>query len=150
MSIPPRGAGRQVTLAGLRVILLMFAGFLAAAMLFAALGQGLFETRDESLNAALLPVLGLLALAEGLTWFVLRLRMQPRWKAELAVEPYRPGGPVPTNYAGILIIGGAFAEGIGVFGALIHLMTGDFVALVVSGIALLLILAQLPREEALR
>ena len=149
MTAPPRSSGRPVTLAGLRVIVFTMAGFQLAWTLAAFFAKGTALELDPELATMLLPAGGLLAVSELAAFFFLRLRFKKLWQRELAERPYKTGGPLPTNFAQSALIGAALAEGVGLFGAVIHFLSGDPYGLLLAGLAFFSILALLPREETL-
>jgi len=148
MSSPPRVAGRPISLAGLRVILMTMSGFLVVFIAIAMFAHGSIGSDDTSQGDALLPVVALLAVMESLAIFFLRRRLRKAWTAELEEKPYEPGGDLPTSYAQAVLIGAALAEGVGLFAGVVHLLSGNPYAIGLAGLAFFAILAQLPREEA--
>lgn len=149
MSSPPRVQGRPITTAGLRVILVTMAVFVLLAGVVSFFAKDSLVSIDPELGEVLFPAVLMLAGAEALGYFFLRLRLRKAWRLELAQLPYTSGGALPMSYAQLTLIGAALAEGVGLFAAITHALSGNPYAIGLVGLAFFAILAQLPREEHL-
>jgi hypothetical protein len=125
------------------------AGSLFVMTVGAILLKSVVGSIDPSKADVLLPAAGFLAAADLLGYAFLRMRLKGLWLEELAETPYRSGGDLPKNFSQAVLIGAALADGVGVFAAVIHLLSGSPLALGLAGLAFFSILALLPREESL-
>lgn len=113
---------------------------------------GMMETTPDLANILLL-VIAMLAVGEFGAYFVLRSVMRKRATAgapPTVANPNPPPGNTQGTYAVITIIGCAMAEGVGLFGTVIYLVTGNKLGLVAAGVALVAILLQWPTEAKAR
>jgi len=141
-------------LMALRVIVgAMAFGIVVFSVVTVFAGATISQATDASLARILYVVLGVVAVCEVPAFFIIRQVVLGR-----AIEASRRGegaqDPVKEAlqpYATITVIGAAMVEGLGLFGAAICLVTGDRVALVVSGICMImLLLVFFPRRAKLQ
>ena len=138
----------------LKIIIAAMAGGLFAftAMAVALVASGSTEAREE-LSVILLIALGSLALCEAIGYVVLRQGIIGKTRSFLRTHPDydNPAVAIGNAFATLTIVAGAMLEGLGLFGAVIVLVTGEQLALIASALAILLLLAfVLPNEEKAR
>ena len=138
----------------LKIITAAMAGGLFAftAMAVALTASGTMKIREE-LSVILLMALGGLALCEAVGYVALRQGIMGKTRSFLRTHPDfdNPKGAIANAFATLTIVAGAMLEGLGLFGAVIVLVTGEQLALIASGLAVLLLLAfVLPNEEKAR
>lgn len=150
MSSPPHKAGRPLTVAGLRVILVTFSVFIALVLGAAYWFAPQLEPIAADLHETLLSVLGAIAVANIAMVWIMRSRSRAVWQAQLEAAPYVPGGPVPPAFGSVVVIGAALCEGLGLFGAALYLLTHQPVALGFGVLSIVFIVLQLPKESQLQ
>ena len=138
-----------MTVAGLRVVLVTFAGFVLVVLGIAlAFGRQL-DPLEPAMHEPLLTMLGALALAEVLALYFVRRRSRKAWLEQLATQPYQPGGPLPPAYSSAVLIGAALCQGLGHFGAVVFALTHRTGALAFGVLSILFILMQFPKDAHL-
>ena len=138
-----------MTIAGLRVVLITFAGFVVVVLALAlAFGRRL-EPLDPAAHEPLLAMLGALALAEVAALYFVRRRSRKTWREQLAARPYQSGGPLPPAYSSAVLIGAALCQGLGHFGAVVYALTHRTSALAFGVLSILFILMQFPKDDHL-
>lgn len=134
------------------IILAMMAGVLAVGVVAVALGSRI--TIQPELAPLLLAILALFGAAELPVYFVVRARVLAGLRD--SVEASRDtdtdtdaASRVFPAMATLTIIGGAMAEGFGLFGGVICLLTGNRAALAAPAIALVLLVLRVPTQDKL-
>ena len=85
---------------------------------------------------------------EAVAYIFLARHLKTRWKPE--AKDWKPDGPLPRAFVTQVILGAALSHGIGLFAAIIFLMTGSFAALAVAIAAAAVLIYQVPSADALR
>lgn len=132
------------------VLLAMIVGLIGFAVVSYVLRKdGSFEAGEKA-GPVLLGILGLMAIGELPAYLIIRQtiagKTRRRWREEQPVnDPVSFfGQPIAT----VAILGAAMAEGLGLFGILIYLMAGNVWGLAVGGVAMILVLAQIPTRQS--
>jgi hypothetical protein len=145
----PKQVGRPLTVAGLRVVCGVFV-VIVVLMMFCAYGLAPRLTPlDSDASESMISILATVAMAEALLIWIIRWRLRPMWIVQLQAQRYQPGGAVPAAYGTALIVGAALAQGLGLFGSTVYLMTRKPEALGFAGLAVVFILMQLPNDSHL-
>lgn len=145
----PKQAGRPLTVAGLRVVCGTFAAFVVLMMVTAYFLAPQLDPFDSDSSESMISILAAVAMAEALLIWILRWRMRPLWSVQLQAQPYAPGSAVPAAYGTVVILSAALAQGLGLFGSTVYLMTHKPEALGFGGLAVVFILMQLPNDSHL-
>ncbi len=133
------------------IILAMAGGMVAFAVVAAVVANGESFKPDEKAGPLLLGVLGLLAAGESVAYVVLRHVVLAKLKAqEHGGSSADPASRIGEGFSTLTIIGGAMAEGLGLFGVVIYLISGNAWGLAAAGGALLAVLAQFPTRARIR
>ena len=110
------------------------------AMVVFMITGGVLSTDPALANILLLALLGL-AFAEAAAYVVLRAvflkRVREEWTGAVADETSVPG--VLGAFVTLSLIGAAMAEGIGLFGTVILMLTGAWLAIIAPAAALIVI-----------
>ena len=129
----------------LRIIVgAMGGGLLAFGAVAVAVVSGGFREADPSLADTLLMVLGVMALGVIPASVVVRTALRKQAGQAAPATSMPDGSPALGRYATATIIGCALFEGWGFFGAVTHLLTGNQLALIAVGVAILGIAAHWP------
>lgn len=145
---PPR-AGRPLTVAGLRVVLVTFIVFVALMLGLAWWFAPNLEPLEADMHDVLISVLAAVAVADIAMVWVVRRRSRAAWTDQLAAQPYAPGGAVPPAFGAAVIVGAALCEGLGLFGAVLYLLTRNPVTLAFGALAIVFIFLQMPKDSHL-
>lgn len=145
--------GLQRDIAVLRILITVFAfGLVATAVVFFFLGDRAKIEADELLTTTFRGVLFAMGLLSLPAYFVVRsgvLRNVRR--AALEDRPTQDRVRIIFGHLrGLRILGAAFAEGFGLFGNVIYLITGDALALIAPAIALVVLFRLMPSEEGVQ
>jgi len=133
----------------LRSAAIVHLALIVGLLTFGAVAVGLVAAGeplgDPALADTLLPVLALLAVAEAPAWLVVRKTFDARLaeRADAAREELARG-ELPPELFQVALIGSALAEGVGLFGVVIHLLTGAVAALAAPAVAVVLIAVLVP------
>ena len=136
----------------LRVLLAAMGGgmvvFAGIAML--VVKSGSTDSRP-ALAPILLPILGLIAILELPVYATMRRGIVSKARQAWDREPSSndPAIELLPSYNTLTIIGGALAEGFGLFGAVVFLLTGSWPALAAPAIALVALAAVFPSRDRL-
>jgi len=121
-----------------------------AAVSYVLRKDGSFET-DAKTAKVMLAVLGMMALAELPAYVVIRVsvagKVRRQWREQQPVND--PVSFFGQPIAKVAILAGAMAEGLGLFGILIYLLARNPWGLAAGGVALLLVLAQIPTRQSI-
>ena len=131
---------------------------LAAGMLVLALAAAvavLSEAMpiDESLGPILLMVLGLVAFGEAVGYIMIRQGVvrKTRTGLESCSAEIEQTAALANGFASLTIIGAAMLEGLGLFGAVIVLLTGQLAVLLAPALAIVFLLTlAFPTEKKAR
>lgn len=134
------------------IVIAMMGGLIAFGVVVAVLTRmNVIASGDIDANL-MLGVLGVLALSEIVAYTILRKTMLTQAKSKL--QGRSAADPPLDETAQILnvltIIGAAMCEGIGLFGLVIVLITGNYAAAAFPLVALVLLALQIPSEHRLR
>ena len=147
-------AGTNVNQA-LTVLRLLLAAMGGGMTIFAGIAvllvrSGSMEGKRE-LAPILLPILGLIAILELPVYGSIRRgivsKARQAWDREPSMDD--PAVELLPSYNMLTIIGGALAEGFGLFGTVVFLLTGSWPALAAPAIALLALAAVFPSPDRL-
>ncbi|UCG15081.1 MAG: hypothetical protein JSV19_07260 [Phycisphaerales bacterium] len=133
----------------LRVIIgAMLAGMIAFGAVAVVLGR---QADDTTLATPLLVVLIVLSLGAVPTFVITRavLRNRVRHSYELRPPTEDQTGKLVPILMTLTIIGAAMAEGVGLFGLVIYVITGTVWALIAPVVAILALVLQLPSRDKL-
>ena len=147
-------AGTNVNQA-LMVLRLLLAAIGGGMVIFAGIAvllvkSGSMEGKRE-LAPILLPILGLIAILELPVYATMRrgIVSKARQAWDRAPSSGDPAVELLPSYNMLTIIGGALAEGFGLFGTVVLLLTGSWPALAAPAIALLALAAVFPSPDRL-
>ncbi len=134
-------------LMALRIIIAAMLGGLAALTIVALfVDVAPAEGSPEGLDSTLLLVLGLFAVAELPAYLVVRHKtindLRRSW-ANRSTE-HQQTRALAGAFATITIIGAAMVEGLGLFGAVIYMLTGNGCGLIAPGLAAVVLLVLFP------
>ncbi|MDF1798268.1 MAG: hypothetical protein P1V81_03760 [Planctomycetota bacterium] len=142
----------DLNLKGLGIIVWILAGVLLLFVGVAFLAQPLVAAGADAEGgpptAALLGVLVFMIPLECVAYVFLARHLKPQWKDE--AKAWKPDGPLPRAFVTQVILGTALTDGIGLFAAVIYLMTGSFAALGIAIAAAAVLIYQVPSADALR
>jgi hypothetical protein len=131
------------------IVAAMMMGVLALGVVAIFIGQQ--AKPDAKLANILLVLLAVMAVWELIAYAVVRVSMLNRVRRRFAENP--PGAdPTPEligTFQSLTTIGSALAEGLGLFGAVIMLITGAWAALAAPAVALIVLALQLPSRDKL-
>jgi hypothetical protein len=138
----------------LKVIIAVMAGglFTFTVIVVVLVTGGSMETHVD-LAPLMMIVLGGLAACEAIGYVVLRQGIIAKTRGFLRTHSDfgEPSAAIGNAFAMLTIVAGAMLEGLGLFGAVIVLVTGEDLALAAPAVAILLLLAfVLPNEEKAR
>lgn len=105
---------------------------------------------DEELGKKLLLVLAGLAFLQLPVYALVRkrsVRLLSRRFQDARAEIRK--GRIPRELMGLSVIGGAMAEGLGIFGTTAFLVSGQWLALIAPALAIILIGVQIPGRESI-
>ncbi len=142
--------------ARLRPLKIIVASMLAGIVVLSLVALGVVRadsvSQDQGLALVLLVVLALLALGELPAYFVIRQALIAKLRAEKRDEEsdQRRLSQFLSPFTTLTILAGAMAEGFGLFGAVVFMVTGQPAALVAPAIAALFLTAVFPSEQRLR
>ena len=135
------------------IVAAMAGGLFAFAAIVVALVTGGSMKADEELAPIMLIVLGGLAVCEVVGYVVLRQGIIGKTRNFLRehADDDRSAVAITNAFAVLTIVAGAMLEGLGLFGAVIMLVTAEQLALIAPALAILLLLAfVLPTEDKAR
>ncbi len=124
------------------VIVALAAGLLVLAVVAVVAVLSEAMPIDESLGPILLMVLGLVAFAEAVGYVIIRQGIVRKTRAGLenCSTEIEQTATLANAFASLTIIGGAMLEGLGLFGAVIVLLTGQLVVLIAPALAIIFLL----------
>ena len=135
------------------IIAAMASGLFAVAVIVVALVTSGSMKVDDRLAPTMLIVLGGLAVCEAVGYVVFRQGIIGKTRLLLRehADDDQSASAVTNAFAVLTIVAGAMLEGLGLFGAVIMLVTAEQLALIGPALAILLLLAfVLPTEEKAR
>ena len=143
--------------ARLRVLKLIIAAMTGGLFAFAVIVVVLATSGSMEAHLDLAPIMMIvlcgLAVCEAVGYVVLRQGIIAKTRGFLRTHSDfgAPAAAIANAFATLTIVAGAMLEGLGLFGAVIVLVTGDELALAAPAVAILLLLAfVLPNEEKAR
>ena len=133
------------------VVVALAAGTIAFASLSGFLVAGGAITWQPQQAGTLLPVLVLAALGAASGYVVLRRAIAANLRRSYQTQADRDAPPVPlvSGYQTLTILGAARAEGPGLFGVVVFLRTGQWVALAVPAVSLAALALLFPTRDKL-
>jgi hypothetical protein len=146
------GANVSQALLVLRLLVAAIAGSLVifAGIAVLLVRSGTTEGMPELIQT-LLPILGLVAILELPVYATIRRgilsKARQAWEHESPRD--EPAAELLPSYSMLTIIGGALAEGFGLFGTVVFLLTGSWPALAAPAIALVVLAAAFPSRDRL-
>lgn len=131
------------------VIVAMMGGILSFSVIAVVISPRM--TKRPELAGLLLLILGALVVVEMLVYFVIRRGTMAKLRQSLREAPLDADseGRMLPAMATLTLIGAAMAEGIGLFGVVAFLITGQTAALAAPAIALLVLVLRIPTQEKL-
>jgi hypothetical protein len=139
----------------LRVLRLLLAAMGGGMVVFAGIAvlvvkSGSMDSRP-ALAPILLPILGLVAILELPVYATMRRGIVSKARQAWDRTPSSddPAVELLPSYNMLTIIGGALAEGFGLFGTVVFLLTGSWPALAAPAIALVALAAVFPSQDRL-
>jgi len=126
------------------IVLAMMAGVLVFAVIAVAIGSR--NPPQPELARLLMPILVLVGVVELPAYFVVRRASVASLRRSLEVDPPADDSDarVMTTFATLTIIGSAMAEGFGLFGSVIFLLTSEWPVLAAPAIALVVLVLRIP------
>lgn len=143
--------GSQILVGAMAAGLVFFTGFALCAVTLPIFEKPIHEG-NENLALILLIVLGAMGCGQFVAFLVLRRLMLTRLRPVAEAE-HSDEEAIPALVAGTRafnVIGAALAEGFGLFGSVVFLLTGSWPALAASVLGVIWLLAQLPTREKYR
>ena len=135
------------------IIAVLAAGLLVLAVVAAVAVLSEAMPVDESPGRILLMVLGLVAFGEAVGYIMIRqgLVRKTRTRLERCAAEVEQMAALANGFASLTIIGGAMLEGLGLFAAVIVLLTGQLVVLLAPALAIVFLLTlAFPTERKAR
>jgi hypothetical protein len=139
----------------LLVLRLLVAAIAGSLLIFAGIAVLLVRSgtteSQSALIPTLLPILGLVAILELPVYLIIRRRIVVKARQTWECEPARDdlAAELLPSYSMLTIIGAALAEGFGLFGTVVFLLTGSWPALAAPAIAFVVLAAAFPSRDRL-
>ena len=139
----------------LLVLRLLVAAITGSLVIFAGIAVLLVRSStiegQPQLTVTLLPILGLVAILELPVYVTIRRGIVSKARQAWDRDPARndPTAELVPSYSMLTIIGAALAEGFGLFGTVVFLLTGSWPALGAPAIALVVLAAAFPSRDRL-